>query len=230
MTTLSYRLPRRTPVLPQILVAIFGGLILFLTIVIVWTLGFQLLYAGRIFPGVSIAGVDLSGLTPPEAAVKLNQSLMYPYNGKIVLRDGVRIWIVSPAQMGMAFDASASAQAAYRLGRRDGLFASLDGQLRARSEGAEIAPVILFDQRVAYQYLQALAAEINQPVVEAGLRVEGTNVNAFPSQPGRILMGHWFSSPPRCRPFAMVRCPWSCASNNPRYSMPPLKRRLQGGF
>jgi vancomycin resistance protein YoaR len=87
----------------------------------------------------------------------------------------------------MAFDASSSAQAAYQLGRSGGLFASLDGQLRARSQGAEIAPVILFDQRVAYQYLQALATEVDQPVVEASLKVEGTNVVAIPSQAGRIL-------------------------------------------
>lgn len=187
MTTLSYRTPRRAPIVPRTLIAVFGGLSLFFTIVIVWTVGFQLLYAGRIFPGVSIAGVELSGLTPNEAAVKLNQTLAYPYNGKIVLRDGERIWVVTPAQMGMAFDASSSAQAAYQLGRSNGLFASLDGQLRARSQGAEIAPVILFDQRVAYQYLQALASEVNQPVVEAGLKIDGTNVVAIASQAGRIL-------------------------------------------
>ena len=158
---------------------------LFLTAVVLWTAGFQLLYAGRIFPGVSVAGVDLSGLSPMDASVKLSQTLSYPYTGKIVLRDGGRIWVVSPAQMGMTFDASSSAQAAYRLGRSGGLFASLDGQLRARSSGAEVPPVILFDQRVAYQYLQALSIEINQPILEASLKVEGTEVIAVPGQPGR---------------------------------------------
>jgi len=113
--------------------------------------------------------------------------LSYPYTGKIVLRDGDKVWVVTPAQMGMAFDASSSAQAAYRLGRSGGLFASLDGQLRARSEGAEVSPVILFDQRVAHQYLQALSAEVNQQVVEASLKVEGTDVVAVPGQVGRVL-------------------------------------------
>ncbi len=169
------------------LFALFGGFFGFLALVLVWTLGFQILFAGRIFPGVSVAGVDLSGLTPTEAAVKLNRSLSYPSNGKIVLRDGERIWLVTPVQLGMAFDASASAQAAYKLGRSKGLFASLDGQLRARSEGAEVAPVILFDQRVAYQYLQVLAKEVNQPVVEASLNVVGTSVESLPGQAGRLL-------------------------------------------
>jgi len=187
MATVSYPYSRRNPILLQIMSALLGGLILFLSAVLLWTIGFQLIYAGRIFPGVSVAGVDLSGLSPSDATLKLSQTLSYPYTGKIVLRDGGRVWVITPAQMGMAFDASSSAQAAYRLGRSGGLFASLDGQLRARSSGAEVPPVILFDQRVAYQYLQALSVEINQPVLEASLKVEGTNVVAVPGQVGRIL-------------------------------------------
>jgi len=187
MASYSYHQPRQALFLPQILAALLGGLALFLIAATLWTLGFQLLYAGRIFPGVSVAGVDLSGMAPADASLKLSQTLSYPYTGKIILRDGEKIWLVSPAQMGMAFDASASAQAAYRLGRSSGLFVSLDDQLRARSRGAESAPVILFDQRVAHQYLQALSAEINQPVTEASLAVVGTEVVAQPGQVGRYL-------------------------------------------
>jgi hypothetical protein len=167
--------------------AILGGMALFLAAILVWTVGFQLLYAGRIFPGVSIAGLDLSGLTPDEAALRLSRDLSYPHTGKIVLRDGGRVWLVTPAQMGMTFDASASAQAAYKLGRSGGPFTSLDRQLRARSRGVEVPPVILFDQRVAYQYLQSLSAEVDQPVVEATLKVEGAIVVAVPGQLGRLL-------------------------------------------
>ncbi|MDK1080655.1 MAG: VanW family protein [Anaerolineae bacterium] len=187
MTSISYPNPRRNPVLPQILTVLLGGLTLFLGAAFIWTIGFQLMYAGRIFPGVSVAGVDLSGLSPVEAAFKLNQTLSYPFNGKIVLRDGDRVWVVNPAQMGMVFDASSSAQGAYKLGRRGGLFGSLDGQLRARIGGVALSTVIIFDQRVAHQYLQSLSSEVNQPVVEASLKVEGTNVLAVPGQIGREL-------------------------------------------
>ncbi|MBN1453804.1 MAG: VanW family protein [Anaerolineales bacterium] len=187
MATVSYPYSQRNSIVLQIMTAFIGGLTLFLGVVLLWTIGFQLLYAGRIFPGVSVAGVDLSGLAPTDAANKLSQTLSYPYTGKIVLRDGGRVWVVTPAQMGMAFDASSSAQAAYQLGRSGGLLASLDGQVLARSTGVEMPPVILFDQRVAYQYLQALSVEVDQQIVEASLKVEGTNVVAVPGQAGRSL-------------------------------------------
>ncbi len=169
------------------MVAVLGGVLLFLGAILLWVVGYQLLYAGRIFPGVSVAGVDVSGLEPQTAALKLSQTLSYPISGKIVFRDGDKAWIASPAQLGMAFDASDSARAAYSLGRSGGLFGALAGQVRARSFGYDVPPVIIFDQRVAYQYLQGLATQIDQPVVEASLHLEGTNVVAQAGQVGRFL-------------------------------------------
>lgn len=171
----------------QLLAVLSGGFVLFIGIVLVWTVGYQLAYAGRIFPGVTVAGVDLSGLSPSEAAVKLSQTLSYPNTGKVLFRDGERVWVASPAELGMVFDPTASANAAYEHGRRGGLFASLSGQISARGLGMDIPPVVLFDQRVAYAYLQNIASQIDQPVAEAILRVDGTNVIAEPGRVGRAL-------------------------------------------
>lgn len=164
-----------------------GGALLFLGIVTIWMVGYQLAYAGRIFPGVSVAGVDLSGLSPNEAALKLNQTLSYPITGKVLFRDGEQIWVASPVELGMVFDPSSSALAAYNYGRKGGLFNALSGQIGARGLGADVAPVVLFDQRVAYTYLQSIASQVNQPVLEASLRVEGTNVVAEQGRLGRAL-------------------------------------------
>ncbi|MFH1185344.1 MAG: VanW family protein [Chloroflexota bacterium] len=177
----------RTPILAQMVAAATAGVMLYVGAVLAWVLGYQLIYAGRIFPGVSVAGVKVSGLMPDAAALKLSQTLSYPISGKVVLRDGDKAWTASPAQLGMVFDASSSAQAAYRIGRTGGLLNALDGQMRGRGFGYDVAPVIIFDQRVAFQYLQGLAGQINRPVIEAGLQIEGANVSARPGQAGRAL-------------------------------------------
>lgn len=186
MASVSYPY-QRTPIFPQIVAAFVSGVILFLVLMIGWTLGYQLLYAGRIFPGVSVAGVDLSGLTPSDAAVRLNQTLAYPTSGKILFRDGEKAWVATPAQLGMVFDPSSSAMTAYRLGRSGGLFGALSGQVRAGGGGVNVPPVIVFDQRVAFQYLSQIATQINQPLAEASFKLEGTNVVAQPGQVGREL-------------------------------------------
>ena len=171
----------------QIIAVLLGGLLLFFAITITWTLGYQLIYAGRIFPGVSVGGVDLSGLSPNDAALKLSQTLSYPINGKVLFRDADKLWVASPAELGMVFDPSASSLAAYDFGRSGGLFGALAGQITAGGLGSDVAPVIIFDQRVAYTYLQNISTQTDRPVVEANLRVEGTTVTAEPGQLGRSL-------------------------------------------
>jgi len=186
MTSVSYPY-QKTPVFPQFIAALISGAALFFAITIAWTLGYQLVYAGRIFPGISVAGVDLSGLTRDEAAVKLSQTLSFPISGKILFRDGEKVWVASPAELGMVFDPSSSAVTAYGLGRSGGLFGALSGQMRAIGTGANVPPVVIFDQRVAFQYLSQISAQTNQPVAEASLQLEGTNVVAQPGQVGREL-------------------------------------------
>jgi len=177
----------RPNLLKQILAALIGGFLLFFGLIITWTLGYQLIYAGRIFPGVSVAGVELSGLSPNDAALKLSQTLSFPITGKILFRAADSVWVASPAELGMVFDPSASALAAYELGRSGGLFGALAGQVSAGGLGADVSPVLIFDQRVAYTYLQNIATQVNQPIVEANLRLDGTNVVAEPGQVGRLL-------------------------------------------
>ena len=186
MATVSYPY-KRAPVFPQVVAAFVSGMMLFFAVILLWTLGYQLFYAGRIFPGVSVAGVDLSGMSPSDAAVKLNQALSFSTTGKILFRDGEKAWVATPAELGMVFDPSNSAQTAYRLGRSGGLFGALSGQIRAGGAGVSVPPVIVFDQRVAYQYLSQISTQVNQPLMEASLQLEGTNVVTTPGQVGREL-------------------------------------------
>lgn len=179
--------PQRSPLLLQILAASVGGLSLFLLAVGLIGGGYQLLFSGRIFPGISMAGVDLSSLTPEQASAALSQRLTYPTVGRVVFRDGNQVWVATPAELGMVFDAGSSIQRAYGLGRQDGLFTSLAGQLNAWQGGLDLAPVILFDERVAHGYLQNIAVQINQPIVETDLHLNGTEVVYTPGRTGRLL-------------------------------------------
>jgi vancomycin resistance protein YoaR len=187
MTTRPYTTSGRTFTSIEVLFALLGGLLLFLGLVLLWVLGHQLVYAGRIFPGVSVAGVDLSGMSPADGALELSETLSYPIKGKVLFRQGNKAWVVSPFELGMVFDASASARAAYDFGRKGHPFTALADQIQAHRSGSPIAPVLIFDERVAYQYLQGLAQQVDQPMIEATLQIDGANVTAVPGQAGRLV-------------------------------------------
>jgi vancomycin resistance protein YoaR len=144
-------------------------------------------HAGKVYPGVSVAGVDLSGLTPPEAAARLAQILTYPDQGKIAFKDGERVWIARPSDLGLFLDPQASALAAYSLGRRGDPISRAAHQFRAWYVGEELAPLLVYDQRMARQYLEGVAKEVNRPTIEAALNINGVQVEATPGQVGREL-------------------------------------------
>jgi hypothetical protein len=123
--------PKRSPRLLQILAAILGSLVLFLAGIGAISSGYQLLFSDRVFPGIWMAGIDLSSLTPEQVLAALNQKITYPRSGKIVFRDGDRSWMATPAELGMVLDAGASVQRAYYLGRQGSLLENLASQLNA---------------------------------------------------------------------------------------------------
>ena len=169
----------------QMAVALFAGASLFLMIIILLSLGYRLRYIGHIFPGVSVAGVDVSGLSQKDATFKIQSVLTFSHTGRIVFRDGQNVWIETPAKLGMLLDSAASARLAFDFGRSAGIFQNITDQLNSAQVGVVVPPVIIFDQHAAYSYLQNLATLVNRPVVEASLVINGLDVT---TQPGRV--GH----------------------------------------
>ncbi len=149
--------------------------------------GFQLIFSDRVFPGITVAGVDLSNLTPEQASAALNQHLSYPTSGRIVFRDGNHVWTATPAELGMVFDAGTSVQRAFGLGRQGGLMVDLSNQLNAWQGGLYLSPVIYFDARIARGYLKNIAAQMDQPMIEANLQLNGAEVVYSPGQTGRLV-------------------------------------------
>ncbi len=183
--TLPY--PQNQRILAQILAAFGLGLFTFIFISAAFIIGFQVWFAGRIYPGVNVAGVDLGGLTPAEAADEVSRAITYPQSGRILLQDGQNGWVATPQELGLFLDPGATAASAYKVGRQGGLFDRLEDQFETWYRGRTIAPALLFDQRLAYFYLTRLAEQINQPVIEANLGLQGTEVVVHSGKIGRTL-------------------------------------------
>ena len=74
MSFIAIPRPQRRPSrFLQVVAALFGGLVLFLAGAIAISSGYQLIFSDRVFPGIMMAGVDLSSLTPEEASFLLSE-------------------------------------------------------------------------------------------------------------------------------------------------------------
>lgn len=173
--------------LGQALAALVLGLALFLFLVLLVPVVYGMSYAGRIFQGVSVNGIDVSGLTTQEAADHLSQSISYPFTGRVVFQDGAKIWVASPNDLGMFLDAQTSALAAYNVGRAGGALQRLGDRVRTWTSGVDLAPVFIFDERAAEIYLKGIAAEVDRSIIDASLGVSGVDVVVRSGQIGRTM-------------------------------------------
>jgi vancomycin resistance protein YoaR len=172
---------------PQIMIAMLGGLIVFTCLILAVAIGFNVFYAGQIFPGVSVAGVDLSGLKPDEAASLLASRLDYPQRGRILFKDGEKYWLATPAELGFFLDPQATARTAYQQGRSGSLARRAFSQFNAWYTGFSISPQYIYDANVAQTYLGGIAAQNDIPKIEPSLSVNGATVVVSPGQTGRSL-------------------------------------------
>src|SRR3990172_6766318 len=174
--------------LAQALAAILIGLVLFFLLLAASPIAFELAYRERIYPGVSVGGVDLSGLNVRDAEVRLFQQLDYPLRGRVAFQAQQLVWMATPQQLGLYLDARASAQAAYALGRNGNMFHRISIIASAWVGGASLPPLLVYDERVAQEFLRReIASQVEVPIQEASLTINGTEVVVLPGQVGRTL-------------------------------------------
>ena len=169
----------------QMAAVFVGGLLLFLAVMGTGTAALHTQYRGRIFPGLRVGRAEVGGQTPQQAAQALDGTYSYPEDGTLLLEYGDQGWYLSPADAGFFFSKNHNAEVAFEYGRSGGLAQRIVSQLKIMRHGVTIPPRFIIDERVAYAYLSRIAEEVNQPPVEASLKLEGLNVIVQPGQVGR---------------------------------------------
>ncbi len=164
--------------------AVILSILLFLVITT-----YQQRHNERIYTGIMIWGQDLSGLSRDEAAVRLGAAFPYPEQESIALvdPDSGDEWMRTPAELGLYFDAEATVDAAYGIGRTGDPITRLLEQFDSWYYGRQLAPIVVFDEGILGQAVTGIAESIYQPAADASLAYNGTEVGFTTAQIGRNL-------------------------------------------
>jgi vancomycin resistance protein YoaR len=171
----------------QTILSFITGIMIFVFILFLSISIFQLKYYEKTFPGVFINDTHVGGKSASEAAILLTQSYQFSKSGLITLNYLDEIILVTPEQIGISLDAVASSINAYAFGRSYPISKWLFHQALIFSPHIKLSPVVIFDKQIASEFLYQLANEYDQPLVEASLKIRGTQVTAIPGQTGRTL-------------------------------------------
>lgn len=182
-------LPSRTnpPFLSRVLAASCLGALSTLAIIFIINLGFSIYFTNRIFPGVSMNGVSLAGMDVQQAAASVASSYNYPESGRITLVYGENALVVKPVDLGFFLDPQSSAVTAYRTGRSGSILNILLDRFSLLRRGVGVEPTFIYSEKITLDFLNNLAAQINQPLREASISISGTEVIVNNGQAGRVL-------------------------------------------
>ena len=175
------------PIVIKLGLAVMASVIVFGALALIAWLGFEVVYADRIYPGVYVLDYDLSGLTEAEASLLLSEKLDYTYAGQVQFTYQDQDWSASPIDLGYMVDPSSSAHAALMVGRSRWLVPNLVEKGRAWFQGVRLSPLMFYDERIAQLYLQNLAVTLDAPMVEASLELAQAEVIVRNGQIGKKL-------------------------------------------
>lgn len=170
---------------------VLAGLITLLAICIVVGAGaiaYHVTYNGRIYPGVSVHGVDVGGLTTEEATTVLIERLPTPAAQGAGLRAGEHFWRFTWADAGQAYDYAGMAMAAYQVARQGPWYEQVLAAWRARLQGQAVELLIIpADPARVKTALERAATLISVPPIDAQLQVSPQGVAPVAGQPGQAL-------------------------------------------
>lgn len=154
----------------------------------------QLAYADRIVSGVRVLGLDLGGQTLSAGRALLEANATQLSQELVTLKAGARDWQLSASDLGMRVDADAMVHEAYEIGRAGNPAQRVLSQWAALLFGARFGtPVLEFDSQRQVVVLSRIAAEIDQPAIDARIDVQvaqngRVTVSTVPASAGSLLL------------------------------------------
>jgi vancomycin resistance protein YoaR len=162
--------------------------ILYLAIVVIVGLlyGLQKVYADRVYPGVSLAGIDFSGKTWAKAAEEVS-SLARSLEQITISIHVERGETFRPtlAELGVSFDPDQILSNLFSVGRGNNVWQGLTTALGSLVKKRELNLIFDLDQSLTEAYVARTTATLSQKPQNAILKVEGGEIEIIPETPGK---------------------------------------------
>ena len=123
-----------------------------------------------IVPGVSVNETSLGGKTIEEARAVIAQKAAFYEYGKITLAYNEKTWTFAPHDIGIIFDADATARNAYAIGREPNIMRTIMGRARSMISGTTIPFTVDIDEERFAAHTDTAFASLNRTAIDASLR------------------------------------------------------------
>lgn len=168
-------------VLMLILILIGGIIIAFLSFSIMNN------HSDKIFSGISIRGVDISGLTKEQAIDKINQYLESQMPQTINLKKDDYEATISLDQIRAKMDVETAVNTAYGIGRGKNIIANNFEIIRTKFGKQDLDMRLMIDMKQLKYIIGDIAAKMPNTVVQSSYYVEGNNLIITAGKEGPVV-------------------------------------------
>jgi len=152
----------------------------------------QVRYANKFYPGVHFDDEHIGGFTLDEVRGRVESRWDAYAEYPVTFRLGERLWQPSGAEVGINVDYVTPLLEAFSWGRLGGLFQRFEEQRTTLELSRSWRTRVAFESRTFMEYIDRLAIEVHQPVVDASARVEDRGgrreIVIDPARAGRELI------------------------------------------
>ena len=132
------------------------------------------------FPGVTVDGVDLGGMTRQQAqALFEDRQTQTASEFSLIVAAGEKRWRITSQQVPVTFNAQSVLQQAYNVGRNGTLEERYAQIQRAAQEGANYVTGFTYDRSAVDGLVEAIAAGLEYPAKDASLDAFDPNNHTF---------------------------------------------------
>lgn len=150
-----------------------GVLVSLAVVFILLAVGFNAVYADKVYPGVTADGAYLGGLSR-QGAIAAIQKRQSDYEGQVIpLNYGDNVVSINPATIDTQYDIGAAVDQALHYGRQGSLQQRVIDQLRALLGRPENIAYYSYSDAKLTPYISQMSDDVNQPVTNASFDFSG---------------------------------------------------------
>jgi lipoprotein-anchoring transpeptidase ErfK/SrfK len=141
----------------------------------------------EIAEGVTIAGVDVGGLTEEEAAAKVRRKLLTPLKHSLRVGFDGESWELSGKQLKIRADIDSAVEEAVEDSQEGGLPGRLVRYVSGGEVEESITPEVAYSVPAVNRFVRHVAEEINREPKNADVEPSGASLEVVAGEPGRKL-------------------------------------------
>ena len=141
----------------------------------------------RILPGITVAGVDVSGMRRGEAIRTIREIAEETLYDELTVRAAGNSWIVTPASLGMVADVERAVDSAFATGDEMSFFSRLYHRLRNVPVERSVGLAYVTDPAGVERFVQQAFDEVAVPAVDARFALVDDELVLRRSSEGREL-------------------------------------------